>query len=228
MRKLIVTLVVLIGLAVGLDRVAVAVVDAQLAARIQRSQGLAEKPHVSIAGVPFLTQVFSGDYTRVSVTVHGLLAGDIRLADATVTADGVHLTISQVFSADFSKATVDRALARVRVSYADLNERLKKDGASITFYAGALRVSGKVKVGGVRIPATGDGVLSVESGDLILRVINVRTEGGVPVPNAVAAAAGMQARLRSSDLPFGIRFLGAAADQDGLQITAGATGLATR
>lgn len=225
MRKLIITLVVLLGLAVALDRVGVAVVSSQVATRIQNSEHLSGKPGVSISGFPFITQVFSGKYDKVTVTVHGLRAGDIRLADATITAEGLHLTLNQVFSSDFSKTTVDKALARVRVTYADLNEHLRKDDASIVFASGTIRVSGKVNVGGIKLPASGDGVLSVDAGDLILRVVNVRTRGGVPVPDAVAAAAGMQARIKSSDLPFGIHFLGAGADAAGFQITAGATGL---
>ena len=61
---LLVTLVVLAGLLVIVDRVAVRYADNQFATQIQK-QGFSTKPSVSIQGFPFLTQVAARDFKDV-------------------------------------------------------------------------------------------------------------------------------------------------------------------
>ena len=59
-----VTLLILIGLFVIADRVAVRFADNQFATQIQK-QGFSSKPQVSIEGFPFLTQVAAKQFNDV-------------------------------------------------------------------------------------------------------------------------------------------------------------------
>jgi hypothetical protein len=64
-KALLVTLVVLLGLLVVADRVAVNVAEDRVAQQVQSSGRLAGPPTVDIGGFPFLTQAVAGDYSDV-------------------------------------------------------------------------------------------------------------------------------------------------------------------
>ena len=52
MRKLLIVVIVLAGLLVVADRVAVVVADRQIASRVQSAYNLSSKPSVSVHGIP--------------------------------------------------------------------------------------------------------------------------------------------------------------------------------
>ena len=83
MFRLLKVLLVLAVLALVVDRVADHVAEQTAAGELQRSQGLASEPDVSITGFPFLNQFASGHYERVIVTAEDVLVGT---ADTSLTA----------------------------------------------------------------------------------------------------------------------------------------------
>ncbi|WP_030660497.1 DUF2993 domain-containing protein [Streptomyces rimosus] len=119
LKVLLVIVVILGGLFVAADRVAVNIAEDKAADKIRSSQGLDRTPEVSIAGFPFLTQVANRSLDEVDARIDGLNA----------TAEGHTLRIQQL-SAQFHdvKLTSDytsiesaaSATGEARISYADL------------------------------------------------------------------------------------------------------------
>ena len=79
--KWLIAIFVLLALLVGADRIALLIAESQLASRIQSSQHLNQKPDVSIAGFPFLTQVIARDFPHATVDIHGLNANGLTISD---------------------------------------------------------------------------------------------------------------------------------------------------
>ena len=64
-----ITLIVIVVLLVVSDRVANAYAENQMASQVQSSLALSGKPHVTIQGFPFWTQLIAKDFNTVDVTV---------------------------------------------------------------------------------------------------------------------------------------------------------------
>jgi LmeA-like phospholipid-binding len=88
---LLVTLVVLAGLFVVADRMAVRIADNEFATQIQK-QGFSSKPHVSIEGFPFLTQVAARQFNEVRINATGEKAGPLTIDNIAATLRGIKLT----------------------------------------------------------------------------------------------------------------------------------------
>jgi hypothetical protein len=86
MRKLLVSLIVLVLLLVGADFVARALAQRAMAGQLTLVAGLDEEPQVDVHGFPFLTQVFSGHYRHLTLTATHVPVDENLTAD-TVTAD---------------------------------------------------------------------------------------------------------------------------------------------
>lgn len=140
LRTLLIVVVVLGGLFVLADRIAVHVAENKAADRIRSSENLSASPDVDIKGFPFLTQVLDKKLGRVDVTLKGVEAN----------ASGRQMRITEVraelhdvtVSSSFSSAVAARASGSAHISYADLT-KASDSGAKVA-YAG----NGKVKVTG--------------------------------------------------------------------------------
>ena len=131
MKKLLVALVVLGLIAVGLDRGGVYVASRVAASSLQSSQGLSERPDVTIAGFPFLDQVATGRYDRIDVTAYDLPLGEGRVS---VRLSRLDVALADVVtSRDFSRIDVGRARADAVISYDDLGDAL---GIDLSFSGG--------------------------------------------------------------------------------------------
>ncbi|MGW3911831.1 LmeA family phospholipid-binding protein [Streptomyces sp. NPDC005070] len=136
LRITVVLLVVLGGLFVLADRVAVWFAEDEAAGRIKSSEGLASTPDVSIGGFPFLTQVASGELDDVKVGIKdyeastggtGSSAGTIRIDDLNAEMHGV------AFSGDYSSATAGSATGTASISYAELLKAAKPEPLDVGF-----------------------------------------------------------------------------------------------
>jgi LmeA-like phospholipid-binding len=89
----IVTLIVvilLVILAVAADRVAVAVAENKMASQIENA-GFPAKPHVTIEGFPFLTQLAKKDFNEVVISASNVTEGPLEIASVNATLHGMHL-----------------------------------------------------------------------------------------------------------------------------------------
>lgn len=225
-RILLVLVVVLGGLFVAADRLAVSYAESQAADRLQRSQGLTTRPSVSIKGFPFLTQVAAHDLTEVTATATDVqtTSGTDRLRISRLTADLHDVRVN----GNFSSAVADSATGTALVSYADVARQAPK---GVTVGYGGTGSDGKGQVrftGSYRLPVLGTqkatitGHVTVESGD----VIRLKADGK-PVIMGVRLPIDVERLVREntdfggplSGLPTGITVSGVDATPDGLQIS---------
>ncbi|HEX4654494.1 MAG TPA: DUF2993 domain-containing protein [Mycobacteriales bacterium] len=120
MRRLVVTVLVLVALLAALDRVALWGAQHDVAERLQADAHLRTAPSVTIHGYPFLTQLIGGNYDDVDVVMRGLDSGGLRIDKLSVHVHGAHVSLSDVVSQNRSRIHVDRASAQMLLTYADL------------------------------------------------------------------------------------------------------------
>ena len=93
-----ITVIVILVLLVISDRVANAYAENQFASQFQSSLDLSGKPHVNIAGIPFLTQLAARDFHTVTITasnetINSSSAGSglLEIASLNATLHGFHI-----------------------------------------------------------------------------------------------------------------------------------------
>ncbi|MEV5882540.1 DUF2993 domain-containing protein [Streptomyces sp. NPDC052020] len=130
LRILLIVVVVLGGLFVAVDRLAVRFAEDEAADRLRATEGLAAAPDVSIEGFPFLTQLAGGKLDEVKVGIDGYQAatGDgttIRIDDLRADMAGV------AFSGDFGSATAATATGTATIAYDELLKAAQAEPARI-------------------------------------------------------------------------------------------------
>jgi hypothetical protein len=220
MRRLIGTVVVLIAVLVGLDRLAVVVAQSRVAANIRTSQHLSSTPKVTIHGFPFLTQLFGGTYHDIEASLDDVRRGSLRLSRIDVHLRRAHVPFGDVIKGHVSSVPVDEVDGTVTVGYVDL-AAADNSGLTLTYDGkGGVRVEGTVRVAGAGVSAAAAGQLSVGNGRIRVTVDNV-TVGGQPAPAPLAAA--VQRAFAFSvgvpSLPFNIEFRSVRATAHGIVIT---------
>ncbi|WP_372343807.1 DUF2993 domain-containing protein [Streptomyces sp. KL116D] len=154
LRILLIVVVILGGLFVIADRIAVNLAEDKAADKVRTSEGLASAPDVSIKGFPFLTQVAGGTLDDVEIGIEDYEAksgGDsIRIADLTAEMHGVK------FNSSFSSATAESATGTARISYDELLKAVRKQDPAPVAPGVTAKISGLAYGGGDRIKVTID------------------------------------------------------------------------
>jgi hypothetical protein len=107
---------VIIVVLVGGDRAANAYTEDQMASQMQTSLALSGKPHVTIQGFPFLTQLAGRDFRTVDINASNEKAGpggQLEIASLTATLHGMHIH-------GLKSATVDQFNAAALVTFTAL------------------------------------------------------------------------------------------------------------
>jgi carbon monoxide dehydrogenase subunit G len=111
---------VILVLLVAADRGANAYAENAMASQFQSSVGLSGKPHVTIEGFPFLTQVIAGDFHKVdisatneTITAKSAGGGLLEIASLTATLQGMH-------PHGTNSATVDQLNANALITFSAL------------------------------------------------------------------------------------------------------------
>jgi LmeA-like phospholipid-binding len=117
-RIILIVVVVLGGLFVAADRIAVSVAEKKAAQRAQATEGLSSRPKVSIEGFPFLTQAASGKLEDVKISADDIAATS---GGQSVRIDSFHADLHGVkLSGNYSRAVADSADGNASISYDDL------------------------------------------------------------------------------------------------------------
>ncbi|GHA24330.1 hypothetical protein GCM10010372_25340 [Streptomyces tauricus] len=161
LRILLIVTIVLGGLFVIADRVAVGFAEDEAADRLKTNEGLSTTPDVSIKGFPFLTQVVGGELDEVQVGIKNYdadtsgaasggtnadLPAKIRIENLTAQMRGV------AFSGDYSSAKAATATGTATISYAELLKAAKAEPVDVATGVTAQVVglsdggNGKIKV----------------------------------------------------------------------------------
>jgi hypothetical protein len=221
-KGLLIALVVLVGLAVVADRVAVGIAEDQVAKQVAAKGGLSGKPSVDIAGFPFLTQAIAGDYHDVRIS---LTAADLDQPAGTradVRLHGVQVPLSSVLSGSVSSVPVDRIDGTATLSYALLAAQLGGD-TTLRREGNGLRITKTVEVLGQTLPLTATGTVTLDGNDLVVDVQQA-AGAGVDIPGALVGRVSdlLDIRYTVPALPFGLQLTSVTPGKDGVDITVAA------
>lgn len=151
MKRLVISLLVLVALLVAADRVGLWAAQHDVAKRLQADAHLKTTPKVEIHGFPFLTQLLGGDYHSVDIRMTGLVSGGLRIDSLTVHLHDAHVSIGDVLSQDRSRIRVDQATAHLLLRLADL----PRSGVTSVSVSGADTLVAHTKAGNFPITLTG-------------------------------------------------------------------------
>jgi hypothetical protein len=203
-KVLLVLVVVLLGLGVAADRVAVGVAESQVSTRLGDSGTLHGRPEVDIKGFPFLTQAVGGRYDDVRIALTAAELGQPAGTRADVSLHGVHVPLSSVLSRSVRTVPVDRIDGTATLSYSLLSAQLGA-GTTLVREGNGLRITRTVEVLGQSFPLTAVGTVSLAGRDIVLHVQKA-TGVGVQVPSFVLdrAVRLLGLRYRVPALPLGL------------------------
>ncbi|GAA2618416.1 DUF2993 domain-containing protein [Streptomyces vastus] len=236
LRILLIVAVILGGLFVVADRVAVGFAEDEAADKLKTSEGLASTPDVSIKGFPFLTQIVGGELDEIEVGIQNYEADTggtaqntgpdkIRIDDLTAQMRGV------AFSGNYSSATAASATGTATISYDELLKAAKSEPVQLASGVTAEVVglsdggNGKIKV---EVEAT---VLGAKLPQPVSVLSTVSVEGDTvtaradALPNLGVQLAEDKARTvtdfqqRIDGLPGGIKLDKVEAAPNGVDIT---------
>lgn len=222
LRIVLVVAVILGGLFVAADRLAVHLAESEAADRVQSRQGLTGAPDVSIKGFPFLTQVAAKELDEVDLNLDGVTA---RAGGRSITIAGMTAKLHHVRLGDgYSSATAESATGTAHISYADLS-RAADRGVTVTYGGKDTSGMGQVKVtASVQVPVVGSvkrsvvSQVSIVDGDTIR--LHAESVPGAQVP-------GLEGLIRDridfdrkiAGLPRGIRLDKVVTTPDGVDVS---------
>jgi hypothetical protein len=162
----------------------------------------------------------AGDYRQIDVSASQVQADGATLRNLMVRLTGVHASVSQVLGSGPSTVTADRAAGSAMVGFGAVDQRLpgrlrlRPDGRDLS-------VSGRLALGGARIPVSATVVLGVSGAGISVTPVNVSVAGlpGLPLS---AYASRLRVVVPLSALPLHLRLTSVRVTRDGLRIGASA------
>ncbi|HWD80732.1 MAG TPA: DUF2993 domain-containing protein [Kribbella sp.] len=203
LRRLIVTLVVLVVLAVAADRIAAAVAQNQLASMAQKEAAKYDvrsaDTSVKIGGFGFFPQLFKEKFSKVTLTMGKPAFSKVPGENLTVDMTDVHVPRSLLFQQS-GTVTVGKTDMQVRLSPRELGRLAVKttglDGLSMAAVGGKLHVkyaSNGINLDVPVVPQLQDGKISLDVGELT---------GSMPAAAATALKTELSRGVELPELPF--------------------------
>ncbi len=124
MRKLVIVVLVVLGLAVAADFGAAAVAEYALAQQLKEQLVLTSDPSVRINGVPFLTQALAGRYSAIDIQASGLPVDPLRDVAVEATLRDVDAPLPEVISGNVESVRAAQVDGRVRIKDSDLGRAI--------------------------------------------------------------------------------------------------------
>jgi hypothetical protein len=159
MRKLLIVVIILAGLLLAADRIGVVVADHEIAGKVQTAYDLPAKPSVSVHGFPFLTQVVSGNYSDISVSVGQLTTSGVTVDNLVAQLTGVHAPIRDLTGNHSADITAARVSGTATVPFSSVRRRLPAE-VKLSQDGSGVRLTGTVRYLGLSLPVTADATLS--------------------------------------------------------------------
>ncbi|MEK9522252.1 DUF2993 domain-containing protein [Streptomyces sp. adm13(2018)] len=186
LRILLIVALVLGGVLVGIDRLAVAYAEDEAAGRVKLASVDSDSLDVDIKGFPFLTQVADKHFDEVDVKATGVQAQAgsklVRVGELTVALRDVTVT------GDWAGAKAGSASGTALISYADLTAASDREAVVAYGGNGKVKVTGGVKVMGRTLTRTVLSTVTVVNGDTIrVRADKVPGEGIPGIEDLVRA-----------------------------------------
>ncbi len=204
-----ITLLVIVLVLVGGDRAANAYAEDQMASQVQSSLALSGKPHVTIQGFPFLTQVAARTFNTVDVNASNETAGpggQLEIASLTATLHGMHIHGT-------NSATVDQFTASALVTFTALAHAGGIPQGITLASDGGNQIKATVDILGISSDATAK-VTQVGDDKINVKITDF---GGVP---ADVLGSLTDFTFSIPKLPAGVKIQSVSVTQQGLRITA--------
>jgi hypothetical protein len=217
-RALLVVVLLLLGLAVVADRVAVGIAEDKVAEQIAAKGGLHGTPTVDITRFPFLTQAVGGRYDDVRIALTAEQLGQPAGTRADVDLHGVRVPLSSVLSGSVDQVPVDRIDGTATLSYALLSAQLGGD-STLRPEGGGLRITKTVDLLGQTIPLTAAGTVALKGNQLVIDVQKA-AGAGVDLPGFLVSRASdlLDLSYDIPALPFGLQITGVTAAENGVHL----------
>lgn len=221
MRKLVVTLVVLVVILLGLDRLAAYIASSVAAAALQTQYNLTSRPDVSAHGWPFLTQVIGGKYDDVEMRSNDLHTTGLPRVSADIHARGVHAGLGALIHRSITGVPVDRVDGTVTVPYAAIVAASRLPGLTLHRSGGGVAMRASPSVAGQTVRVGAVAHIGFAAGKLTVRADQVSGLGAtVPSQLAGQLAGQLSFTVPVGSLPFGISLDAARATAAGVQFSA--------
>jgi len=203
-----ISLIAIIVILVAADRVGVVIAENKMASQIQQ-QGFPTKPHVTIEGFPFLTQLAAKDFKTVVISASNVTEGPLEIASLNATIHGMHINSS------FSGATLDSINGSALITFTALANAggipqgitLSADGPDQVKATLNVPIIGTVSVV-AQVTKTGPSTFNVK----------VTQFGDVP-PSLLGNLANFNINVPKSALPAGLTIQSVSVTQQGILIT---------
>lgn len=223
MRALLVVLLLLAGLTLLADRVAVGIAEDRVADQLAGKGGLVGTPEVDITGFPFLTQVVGGRYEDVRIALDADELGQPAGTRADVSLRGVRVPLRTVLSGSVQEVPVDRIDGTATLAYDLLAAELGSD-ATVTREGDGLRITRTVEVVGRSFPVTAAGTVALE-GDQLVVDVEEAAGAGADIPDFLVDRVSdlLDLRYTVPELPFGLQLTSVAPADDGVRVRVEAT-----
>ncbi|WUD74053.1 DUF2993 domain-containing protein [Streptomyces sp. NBC_00510] len=225
LKVLLVLVVLLGGLFVAADRIAVHFAESEAADRAKTTLGLTSPPGIDIKGFPFLTQVLVKKLDDVAVTADGVQAAGtggqtLRVTRFQADLHGVDL------GSGFSSAVADTAEGTALVSYEDF-AKAAPSGVTIGYGGTSADGKGQIKVGVEVSTPVGSIKRSVVSGISLAGKDSIKLSAG-KIPDLDSLPPVVEDLVREridftralSGLPEGIELTSVTVNADGISIAA--------
>ena len=229
--RALIVLAILAGIAFAADRYAAHVAAGQIASAVQSDAKLARKPHVTIKGFPFLTQVADGKYKHIDVTATDVFQqGEPQGSVLKLDFAGARIPLSKALHGDVKTVPVREVTGTVTVPFSDLLAAADVPGLTIvsaTPGGNQIKVSEVVTAGPTSVTALVTAGVTVRGGSLVVSALDVTQANGKPVPTAVRQAVLAQAVLsvKLPGLPTGVQLTGVSVTADALLVVLHANAL---
>jgi hypothetical protein len=207
---LLVVVGIVAALGYGADRLAAHVAADRIASIVKTDANLAQTPHVTVKGFPFLTQAISGHYRRIDVTATDIFqTGQLPGSVLQLTFADVRIPLSTVLSGKVNSVPVGTVTGSVTVPFANLQAAADVPGLSIlsgVIGADELKVSEVVKAPTGNLTVLLTALVTAHLDSIVVTPIDLTTANGTPVPAQVKTAVLAEAVLsvKLPGLPTGV------------------------
>jgi DUF2993 family protein len=211
MRKLLIVIPLLIVVLIAIDRASVLLAEREIGTRVQSAYDLPDRPGVSVHGFPFLTQVASGHYQEIDVSIKAAKADGVQVRDVRGRFTGVHAPLSLLFGQGSSRVTASQATGTAVIPYSQVEQRLP-GGVTLSADGSSLRVRGKTPLGTIE----GTAKLSVTKSGISVSPEHITLDG----VSAGSLASRFTFAIPVGVLPLRLSVTSVRAGPDGLVVAA--------
>lgn len=218
MRKLLIAVIVLVGLLVAADRVALLMAEQQASKTIATSFSLPQRPGVSIHGFPFLTQLVSGQFQQVDVTMDSLVRNGVTVQNLDAKFTSVHAPVRQMMNGGAGSVSADQATGTATVPYSAVNQQLPQ-GVTVSGDGGKLKMSGSISMFGHQVPFSSDASVTGTGNGIRISPSHVNLDGQAAPDSSLGP---LTVNVPIANLPMHLTVNSAQPAASGLQVSVSA------